>query len=69
MTYMSNVDADREMDAAAKTNATWLRVLIDWHLVEPMPGAFNWGYVDHWINGARQRGLKVLGSAASRCSA
>jgi hypothetical protein len=46
MTYMSNIDADRELDAVAKTSATWLRVLIDWQLVEPMPGAFNWGYVD-----------------------
>jgi polysaccharide biosynthesis protein PslG len=64
MTYMSNVDSDRELDAVAKTNATWLRVLIDWHLVEPMPGAFNWGYVDHWVNGARQRGLNVLGVIA-----
>jgi hypothetical protein len=64
MTYMSNVDADRELDAVAKTRATWLRVLIDWHLVEPMPGAFDWGYVDHWINGARQRGLNVLGLIA-----
>src|ERR1700742_3047322 len=64
MTYMSTVDADRELDAAAKTNASWLWVLIDWHLVEPMPGAFNWGYVDHWINGAQQRGLKVLGLIA-----
>src|SRR5215218_2047382 len=61
MTYMSNIAADRELDAAAKTTASWLRVLIDWHLVEPMPGAFNWGYVDHWITGALSRGLKVLG--------
>lgn len=64
MTYMSIVDADRELDAVTKTGASWLRVLIDWHLVEPMPGAFNWGYVDHWVNGARQRGLKVLGLIA-----
>jgi hypothetical protein len=64
MTWMSIVDADRELDAAAKTGATWLRVLIDWHLVEPMPGAYNWGYVDHWINGALARGMKVLGLIA-----
>jgi polysaccharide biosynthesis protein PslG len=64
MTWMNDVDADRELNAAAKTNAKWLRVLIDWHIVEPMPGAFNWGYVDHWINGARQRGLNVLGLIA-----
>jgi polysaccharide biosynthesis protein PslG len=64
MTWMSDVDADRELNAAARTGATWLRVLIDWHIVEPMPGAFNWGYVDHWINGARQRGMNVLGLIA-----
>jgi polysaccharide biosynthesis protein PslG len=61
MTWMSDVDADRELDAAAKTGATWMRVLIDWSRVEPMPGAFNWGYVDHWIDGALSRGIKVLG--------
>src|SRR3954447_12178359 len=32
MTWMSDVEADRELDAAARTGATWLRVLIDWHL-------------------------------------
>ena len=26
MTYMSNIDADRELDAVAKTGATWLRL-------------------------------------------
>lgn len=61
MTWMNDADADGELDAAAKTGATWMRVLIDWSRVEPMPGAFNWGYVDHWINGALSRGIKVLG--------
>jgi polysaccharide biosynthesis protein PslG len=64
MTWMSAADADRELDTAAKTNATWMRVLIDWHIVEPMPGAFNWGYVDHWIDGALARGMNVLGLIA-----
>jgi hypothetical protein len=64
MTWMSAADADRELDAAASTGATWLRVMIDWHVVEPKPGEFNWGYVDHWINGSLNRGLKVLGLIA-----
>jgi hypothetical protein len=64
MTWMNDTEANRELDAAAGTGATWLRVLIDWHRIEPMPGAFNWGYVDHWINGALARGLKVLGLIA-----
>lgn len=64
MTWMSATAADRELDAVAATGATWLRVHIDWHLIEPMPGAFNWGYVDRWINGALARDLKVLGMIA-----
>jgi hypothetical protein len=64
MTWMSDVDADRELDAAARAGATWIRVLISWDRVEPMPGAFDWGYVDHWINGTRARGMKVLGVIA-----
>jgi hypothetical protein len=64
MTWMSDVDADRELDAAANAGATWIRVLISWDRVEPMPGAFDWGYVDHWINGTLARGMKVLGVIA-----
>ena len=58
---MSPEDADRELDAVAKTNARWMRVHIDWHAIEKVQGQFDWGYVDHWIDGARQRGMKVLG--------
>lgn len=59
--WMSPADADRELDAVAKTGAQWIRVHIDWQHVEPVRGRYDWGYADHWINGARQRGLKVLG--------
>jgi polysaccharide biosynthesis protein PslG len=64
MSWMSNTDADRELDAVTQTGATWLRVLMDWHLIEPMPGAFDWGYVDYWVDGALKRGLRVLGLIA-----
>ena len=59
--WMSPQDADRELDAVAKTGARWLRVHIDWHAVEKERGKFDWAYVDRWVNGARQRGLTVLG--------
>ncbi len=64
MTWMSPEDADRELDAVTRTGATWLRVLVSWDRIEPMPGAFDWGYLDHWINGAVSRGLRVLGVIA-----
>lgn len=60
MTWMSPMDADRELDAVARTGATWLRVFVDWSRIEPMPGAYDWGYLDHWIDGAVSRGLQVL---------
>jgi polysaccharide biosynthesis protein PslG len=59
--WMSPEDADRELEAVAKTGARWLRVHIDWHFIEPVKGKFDWAYADHWIDGARNRGLKVLG--------
>lgn len=62
--WMSDADADRELDAVARTRAQWMRVLIDWHIVEPVKGQYNWHYVDHWVNGSRKRGLKVLGLIA-----
>lgn len=62
--WMSDADADRELDAVARTRAEWMRVLIDWHIVEPVKGQYNWHYVDHWVNGSTKRGLKVLGLIA-----
>ena len=59
--WMSAQEADRELDAAAKTEARWMRVHIDWLAIEKVQGQFDWGYVDHWIDGARQRGMRVLG--------
>ncbi|MGV0643251.1 beta-galactosidase [Mycolicibacterium sp. XJ2546] len=64
MTWMSDMDADRELDAVARTGAEWLRVFVDWNRIEPMPGAYDWGYLDHWVNGAVSRGLKVLAMVA-----
>lgn len=59
--WMSPEDAARELDAVAKTGATWLRVHIDWHAIEPVKGEYNWSYADRWINAARDHGLRILG--------
>ncbi|MEU0494311.1 hypothetical protein [Mycobacterium sp. NPDC006124] len=58
--WMSPEDADRELDAAAQTNARWMRVHLDWSAVERVKGQYDWGYVDRWVNGARSRGMRVL---------
>lgn len=59
--WMSDGDAQRELDAVGKTGAQWLRVHIDWSAIESVKGVYDWAYADRWINGARDRGLQVLG--------
>lgn len=57
-------DTNRELDAVAKTGASWLRVLVDWSSIESTQGQYNWGYLDNVVNAAKSRGLKVLGIIA-----
>ena len=62
--FYSFADTDRELDAVAKTGASWLRVLVDWSNIESTKGQYNWGYLDNIVNSARSRGLRVLGVIA-----
>jgi hypothetical protein len=64
MLYLSQADLNRELDAVARTNASWLRVLIDWHIAEPAPGQYDWAQFDRIIAAAGSRNLKVLGLIA-----
>jgi len=64
MGWLSIADVNRELDAVAKTTASWLRVLIDWSRIEPVKGQYNWDQLDGTINAARARNLKVLGVIA-----
>jgi hypothetical protein len=64
MVNMPIGDVNRELDAVSKTNASWLRVLISWDLIEPVKGQYDWGYVDGLVNAARAHNLKVLGLIA-----
>jgi hypothetical protein len=64
MQYMAIDDVNRELDAVAKTRASWLRVLIDWSSIERVKGHYDWGYVDGLVNAARAHNLKVLGVIA-----
>ena len=52
----------REIEAVAQTGATWLRVFIDWNVVEPQKGQFNWGWLDHLVDTAEEHDIQVLGA-------
>ncbi|KAA0080308.1 hypothetical protein CIW52_26085 [Mycolicibacterium sp. P9-64] len=64
MTWIGPEDVNRELDAVAKTGATWFRVLIPWTQIEPAKGQYNWGQTDLVIKAALARNLKVLGVIA-----
>jgi hypothetical protein len=64
MTWLGAADVNRELDAVAKTSASWLRVLVPWTQIETAKGQYNWGQLDVVINAASSRNLRVLGVIA-----
>ena len=60
--WMSAEDADRELDAAALTNARWMRVHIDWHAIENGAGASSTGVTS--IAGSTARAPAGCGCSA-----
>ncbi|MET0475866.1 MAG: hypothetical protein ABW001_14635 [Mycobacterium sp.] len=64
MLWLGAGDVNRELDAVAKTSATWLRVLIPWNQVEAAKGQYDWGQTDLVVNAAAARNLRVLGVIA-----
>ncbi len=47
--------------AMAATGATWVRLDIDWSVIEPEPGRYDWESTDRLIDHAIDHDLKVLG--------
>ncbi|MEU0495643.1 cellulase family glycosylhydrolase [Mycobacterium sp. NPDC006124] len=60
-TWLDGDEANRELDAVARTNATWFRVLVPWAQIEQSRGQYDWAQTDMIIDAARTRNLKVLG--------
>lgn len=53
-----------QLDAVAATQATWLRMSIDWPSIERQRGVYDWSQAERVVKAARQRGLKVLAVVA-----
>lgn len=62
--YLPDAELDRELDAVRAVGARWLRVDVDWSVVEPHRGQQNWSVPDRVVDRARARGLEVLGIVA-----
>lgn len=52
---------NRDLDLIKKDGFTYLRVPVEWPIVEASPGVYDWSESDSIIRGARQRGLLVIG--------
>jgi hypothetical protein len=55
---------DRELDGMAAAGVCWVRIDIDWSRVQPEPDRFDWEPTDRAVEGARARGMEVLGLVA-----
>ena len=50
----------RQFDLMAAMNVTWVRMDIDWSVVESKRGQLNWAYTDSFVNEAVARRMNVL---------
>lgn len=65
MWWWDDAMSDKELDAAHGMKAMVARLDVGWENLQPTPtaGAWNWTYIarlDHFMDGARQRGMKVM---------
>lgn len=58
--WLSDAELATELDLAADTGATWLRVDLDWSHVESTQGRYDWARFDRVVQAAQSRGLRVL---------
>ncbi|WP_395307757.1 beta-galactosidase [Mycobacterium sp. AMU20-3851] len=54
-------DVRREIAAVSRTGASWVRLPLDWSVVQPHSGRYDWGYFDNLVKTADRHGLRVLG--------
>lgn len=60
LTWMPPEELDRELRSMRAMGATWLRVGIDWSLVEQIPGRYDWTSTDRVLDRALAQGYSIL---------
>lgn len=62
MAYLGDHDLAVRLDRIKQTGVQWLRIDIDWSTIQAAgSSSYNWGPYDRVVDGARARGIKVLG--------
>lgn len=54
-------ELDRDFAAARRLGMTWVRVEVNWRIVESRRGVYDWRNVDKVVGSARRHGLSILG--------
>jgi len=62
--HLSDDELAEDLDNMITAGATWIRIDVDWSVVEVDAGHYQWESTDRLIAAARQRGLQVLGMLA-----
>ena len=60
----SDADLERDMAAARDAGATRFRFDVDWSLVEPKRGQFDWAPIDRLVQAVTGHGMRPLGVLA-----
>lgn len=56
-----DVEMGADLDAIRDAGAGWVRLDVDWSVIEKTRGSRDWSSTDRVVDAARARGLKVLG--------
>jgi polysaccharide biosynthesis protein PslG len=57
--YLSDADLTETLNGIVSAGATWIRLDVDWPMVEPSEGTFDWSVPDRVISEAVADGLEV----------
>ncbi len=60
----SGAALERHLDGMRDIGARWLRIDIDWSIIEATRGSYDWSVPDRLVDGAQARGMQVLGMIA-----
>jgi polysaccharide biosynthesis protein PslG len=64
MLNASDADLNRDMEATRDLGAAYFRFDVDWSLVEPEKGVYNWAPIDRMVNAVVNQGMRPLGVLA-----
>lgn len=60
----AHLSGEKELSMLTGTNINWIRIDINWHMVESKKGYYNWDAVDRTVHAAKKLGLNIFATIA-----